>query len=154
MLLRAAPACTAYLAGIVATELVVFDCGPPKAAYWFYKASLPSLTAFPQALRIAVPVVHLSICILFAILARERRKRIYQRRYYVSAAMLVGPGLLSLVKALQSASRFCSCYARIGFRKAAAIRHLEEVRWWHTVMLITLLCVLWNQMRAEISPGR
>ncbi|CAK0824207.1 unnamed protein product [Prorocentrum cordatum] len=48
---RSASLSAAYLLGIVATELVVFDCGPLHLAHGFYSASLPSLVQWPHALR-------------------------------------------------------------------------------------------------------
>ncbi|CAE8614678.1 unnamed protein product [Polarella glacialis] len=116
-------------------------------AFWFYSASLPSLIAWPQAIRLALPVVGLSVSLLRrmlgGLLAGSKRAR-GLRWNFIAAGLLSFPGLLSLVNALLAAKAFLDDWSfPLGLRRAEAVLHLQEVRWWHTLMLtVLILCVL------------
>mmetsp|Transcript_123402 Transcript_123402/g.360326 ORF Transcript_123402/g.360326 Transcript_123402/m.360326 type:complete len:246 (-) Transcript_123402:101-838(-) len=147
--------CMAYLLGIVATELIVFDCGPPRAAYWFYTASLPSLVAWPQALRIALPVAGIAVSLLYG-MGTGLRKRAQKQgqgrlRWSLAAAGLLSvPGLASLGFALAGASAFCTAWSSpFGLNRARAVESLLKVRAWHVVMFVTLLLCMFALRRAQ-----
>lgn len=150
-----AVACLGYLAGVAATELVVFDClASPRVACLFYAASLPSLLVWPQGLRIWLPVlgvaVGVSSCIITAGLARPRSGR--RLRLGISVgALLAAPGMLSFAGAVSAAGAFCHAWQQpLGLGRRAAMGHLTEVRMWHGVMLVVLLACAWLEREAEM----
>merc|ERR1719195_678615 len=126
------PLCTSYLAGICATELIVFDCGPLQSAYSFYTASVPSLFTWPELLRILVPVLFIAwgtmSALVSSIASRPRRWSRF-RWYLASSTLLSGLGGLSFYMALTRVIDVCS-YAElpIGIGKAAAAQQLLLVR--------------------------
>mmetsp|Transcript_76942 Transcript_76942/g.207567 ORF Transcript_76942/g.207567 Transcript_76942/m.207567 type:complete len:252 (-) Transcript_76942:122-877(-) len=151
-----APVCLAYLLGIVATELIVFDLGAPRSAFWFYAASLPSLVAWPQALRILLPVLGVTAGLAVGGWRASAARRLEGdcrprlRWYLLVAALLAGPGLISLVGAVAAARAFCVHWSYpLGLRRVLALNHLAEVRWWHLLMTLTLICCILAQHRAE-----
>ncbi|CAL1150170.1 unnamed protein product [Cladocopium goreaui] len=145
--------CIAYMAGIVATELIVFDFGMPKAAYHFYSASLPSLVAFPQCLRIVCPMAGVTAGIgsealrLFPLGLRKSGKL---RNVLRAAGLLLLPGLLSFVTAIGAVRAFLREWSSFPWgSRSRGLHHLEEVRLWHVVMLLTFLVCIWLLRRAE-----
>eukprot|EP00931_Biecheleriopsis_adriatica_P107181 TRINITY_DN81523_c0_g1_i1.p1 TRINITY_DN81523_c0_g1~~TRINITY_DN81523_c0_g1_i1.p1 ORF type:complete len:260 (+),score=19.10 TRINITY_DN81523_c0_g1_i1:23-802(+) len=151
--------CVSYLAGVVATELVVFDFGPPKAAFSFYSTSLPSLVSWPQGLRIALPMLGVAVGLLLdvgTLLHRHSRRSRRLRWNLLGAGLLTFPGLLSFVNAILAVRAFLADWSHpLGLHRSAAVSHLLEVRWWHTLMLATLcLCVFALRRADRYGPGR
>lgn len=147
------PLCFAYLLGIVATELIVFDYGHPMAAYCFYTASLPSLILWPQMLRVVLPIVLIVVSLLYSIgtslFPKQRPGRL--RWSLVVAALLAFPGLLSFVSAIVAVREFCDGWSYpFRLHRGVAVRHLIEVQSWHCLMLLTLICCILAQRRAEM----
>ncbi|CAL1150172.1 unnamed protein product [Cladocopium goreaui] len=137
----------------VATELIVFDFGMPKAAYHFYSASLPSLVAFPQCLRIVCPMAGVTAGIgsealrLFPLGLRKSGKL---RNVLRAAGLLLLPGLLSFVTAIGAVRAFLREWSSFPWgSRSRGLHHLEEVRLWHVVMLLTFLVCIWLLRRAE-----
>ncbi|CAK9075479.1 unnamed protein product [Durusdinium trenchii] len=121
----------AYMAGIVATELIVFDFGSPKAAYHFYSASLPSLVTFPQCLRIACPLMGVTLGIgleAMRLFPRGVRKSAALRLVLPAAGLLLLFGLLSFASAIIAVKAFLQefpkpCWFWLRHRR---LDHLEE----------------------------
>merc|ERR1719362_2317010 len=149
------PLCTSYLAGIVATELIVFDCGPLQAAHAFYTASVPSLFTWPELLRILLPVLGIAFGTTSSLVssAVSRPRQWTRFRWHLAAATLLsGLGSLSLFMALDHALDFCSHFELpLGIGKASAAAQLLFVREWHAVMLLTLLVAIGLQLKARTA---
>ncbi|CAE6961071.1 unnamed protein product, partial [Symbiodinium sp. CCMP2456] len=95
--------------------------------------------------------VALGICADVSRLFQTKTKWSAEVRWILGAAgLLLLPGVLSFVNAVLAALPFLEGFAswRPG-RRREALEHLQEVRAWHLVMLITLLACMACLRRAQ-----